>query len=394
MRQIAFHRIALVIAGSFVAGCAMFAPQFEAGRSCQAAAFAVDDQFDGARRGMCQVLGDTHVQLNIVPEDSGYINDSAWFAFRLTPVRATTAVVELRYRGGHHRYHAKTSRDGANWVALPESAITVNRSGRRATLQVPLGDQPVYVAGQALVMPAADERWLRNVAQRSGASTRVLGTSVGGQSISALESGANKRDVIMLVGRQHPPEVTGSYGMKPFVETVMGDTPLAQRFRQRFGVIAMPMLNPDGVKAGHWRHNLGGIDLNRDWGPFSQPETLLALELLDQIDDGGRRLHLFLDFHSTRKNVFYTQPDHDVSEPTDFALRWLDQARPHLTNYEFSHERRHNAGLPTSKNYVNERFGIPAITYEVGDETTPAAAANAAVIFAQQMMHILLASPE
>jgi hypothetical protein len=31
--------------------------------------------------------------------------------------------------------------------------------------------------------------------------------------------------------------------------------------------------NPDGVDKGHWRLNDGGVDLNRDWGPFTQPET-------------------------------------------------------------------------------------------------------------------------
>ena len=38
-------------------------------------------------------------------------------------------------------------------------------------------------------------------------------------------------------------------------------------------VIVYPLMNPDGVDEGHWRHNTGGIDLNRDWAHYNQPET-------------------------------------------------------------------------------------------------------------------------
>ncbi len=37
--------------------------------------------------------------------------------------------------------------------------------------------------------------------------------------------------------------------------------------------LILPLLNPDGMALGHWRHNLGSVDLNRDWGIFGQPET-------------------------------------------------------------------------------------------------------------------------
>ena len=52
---------------------------------------------------------------------------------------------------------------------------------------------------------------------------------------------------------------------------MLGDTELAREFRQRFRVIAIPVLNPDGITGGNWRMNLGGVDLNRDWGKFDEP---------------------------------------------------------------------------------------------------------------------------
>ena len=67
----------------------------------------------------------------------------------------------------------------------------------------------------------------------------------------------------------------------------------------------IPNMNPDGVEHGFWRHNMGGIDLNRDWGPFTQPETVLVRDQLDRfVQTGSPQLSLFLDFHSTDRDVF------------------------------------------------------------------------------------------
>ncbi|MFK7886625.1 MAG: M14 family metallopeptidase [Gammaproteobacteria bacterium] len=374
---------------AWLTACATTGNKFAAGIECAATNFTVDDQFDGARRGQCRVLGD-RVQLTITPEDEGKINDSAWFAFRLIANEPARADIELVYVGGHHRYSPKRSTDSMAWEALPAAAVTVDKRGRRARFSVDVGVQPVFVAGQALVLPQTDKRWLDAIGERMGSVPEPLGRSLEGRPIHALETGAELPDVVYLVGRQHPPEVTGSFGFKGFVEAVMGDTPLAREFRANFGVVMVPMMNPDGVVAGHWRHNQGGMDLNRDWGGFTQPETRSVLARIDQHVASGRRPQLFLDFHSTRRNVFYTQPDGDPSEPTDFALRWLGAAQPDLQDYPFDHARRHNAGLPTSKNYINERFGIPAITYEVGDTTTRDNATRAAHVFAAAMMRLLL----
>lgn len=388
-----------LLAGAGIAGlggCVLLQAPAPPGTVCASALFRVDDGFDGARRGACRVKGDRHLVLTIAPEDEGYINDSAWFAMRIEPLTpaATTATIELRYRGGHHRYLPKLSIDGRTWSALEPSQIRVDKKRRRAQFEVELAGRPLWIAAQELVLPLDDTQWAHATAASVGATVQELGKSRGQRPVMVMASGGGQRELVLLVGRQHPPEVSGAFAFKGFVEALFDDSSLARSFRERFGVIAIPMMNPDGVVAGHWRHNLDGQDLNRDWGPFTQPETQLIRELLDNLDAQQRRVAVFLDFHSTRRNLFYTQPDHDTSEPTDFALRWLDAARPRLIDYPFSHERRHNEGLPTSKNYVNERYGIPAITYEVGDETDRAAARAAAGVFAQEMMRLLLDTPE
>ena len=98
--------------------------------------------------------------------------------------------------------------------------------------------------------------------------------------------------------------------MKPFVERLLARDELAEEFRRQFGILIVPNINPDGVYHGNWRHNVNGIDLNRDWGPFTQPETqLMRDELARFLEAGAARPYVFLDFHSTAHDVIYTQLD-------------------------------------------------------------------------------------
>ena len=50
-----------------------------------------------------------------------------------------------------------------------------------------------------------------------------------------------------------------------------------------YHIVDDDVLKPDGVADGHWRHNDGGKDLNRDWGPFTQPETQAVAGVLEKL---------------------------------------------------------------------------------------------------------------
>jgi predicted deacylase len=184
--------------------------------------------------------------------------------------------------------------------------------------------------------------------------------------------------------------VTGSVAFQAFAATVFGNSELAQRFRERFRIVGVPFLNPDGVIDGHWRHNLGGVDLNRDWGPFTQPETQLIENLLAELDAAGAKIRVFLDFHSTQRNVFYTQNDEFVTDPPGFTPLWLGNAAARIDNYEFQNQPGPVGEQANSKNYMYKRYGIPTATYEVGDETDREATRAAAGIFAEELMKLML----
>lgn len=364
------------------------------GEICETRDFAIDDAFDGARRGLCVVEGSSRAVLDIVPEDENVTNSSPWFAFRITPMASgdSEATIVLDYGTWEHRYEPKLSTDGETWTRLAPEQVSISTYGHRATLAIALSGEPVWVAAQELITGRDYDEWTANLTATTGAEVSELGRSLGDRPISVVTSADENGEVVLLIGRQHPPEVSGVYAFLPFVETLLGDSPLAVRFRERYSVVAIPQLNPDGVAAGHWRHGLGGMDINRDWGTFTQPETALVRDLLADLDADGRELSAFIDFHSTSRNLFYTFPDEDV-HPPGFFKTWFSRAMPRLVYYPFSNENAMPRTEGVGKNFINARYSVAAATYEVGDETERSDAEDAAIIFAEEFMTLLLEQP-
>jgi hypothetical protein len=385
---LSFRVLTVFAVATLLAACATNLPTFPAGEACETSAFSVIDGFSGARRGKCTVLADNHVRLDILPESSGKINDSPWYAFKLSSNSPMTAKITLLYHGGHHRYWPKVSADGLHWTRLDPQQVRSSARGRRAEFEVDLTSDPVWVAGQELITPVIYDIWNRKIAKAANMPIMVLGNSTAGLPIHAFDSNAESMEVLFLVGRQHPPEISGAFAFFAFAETILGDSDLAQQFRTRFRVIAIPLLNPDGVVGGNWRNNLGGVDLNRDWGPFTQPETQLMADLLKDLDASDSKIRMFIDFHSTRENVFYALPD--VTHPPDFITAWLESARARTPNYPFTLTEGPASSMAIAKNYIYERYGIPAVTFEVGDETDRDVTRAAAKVFAEELMQLML----
>jgi len=383
-----FRVLTVCVVATLLASCTVQPPAIPAGEPCETSAFSVIDSFSGSRRGSCTVLSDDHVRLDIRPESDGKINDSPWYAFKLSSTSPITAKISLRYHGGHHRYWPKVSTDGLHWTPVDAEDIVVSADERRADIDIALTSEPVWMAAQELITPVIYGIWNRKTAKATGIPLTVLGSSTAGLPIHIFDSNAAVEEVLFLVGRQHPPEVSGSVAFFAFTETIFSDSDLARDFRTRFRVIAVPLLNPDGVVGGNWRHNLGGVDLNRDWGPFTQPETQLMAGLLDELDANDVKLRMFIDFHSTSKNVFYALPD--TTHPPDFIATWLGEARARISNYPYELTQGPATSMAIAKNYIYARYGIPAVTFEVGDETDRGATQVAARVFAEELMQLML----
>ncbi len=390
MRLLKFG-IATLAALLLVACVATPAVTIPAGTVCDTGLFQVDDRFAGARRGDCEVLSENQVRLHIVREDERVKNPSPWYAFKLIGGASETVRVTLDYGDWKHRYVPKISRDGRTWSVAAEALFT-QPSENTLELTLKLPDEPVWIAGNPMLLPADYEIWARSLAHETDASFSVAGKSIKGLPIYRLESGAGNEEVIFLTGHQHPPEIPGAIAMLEFLETLYAETDLAAEFRDRFHIVSLPMLNPDGLINGHWRHNLGGTDLNRDWGPFAQPETRIIKHTLDELDEQDKRVRMFMDFHSTRDNRFYTQSEPTI--PAGFSAEWLTRADARISNdYVFVNDPRPTSPTANGKNYMYKRYGIPSLTYEVGDETPEEANRNATRVFAEEFMRLWLETP-
>lgn len=379
----------LALTVTLLSGCDGPVSEVAAGDACVTDAFVVDDDFPAARRGQCEVMKRGGVRLTIVPEDEGEINNSPWYAFRLEPTEAGIAKVELQYVNGEHRYWPEWSTDGEEWERAPDAWVREHWFGGGATLSVALDTDPIWIAAQEILLPDEFSAFGEDYEHRGLIQRSILGQSMAGHPINRWDSNPEATDVVLLVGRQHPPEVTGALGMQTFLDTLFDDADRAVRFRENHHIVVVPFMNPDGVLAGHWRHNLGGMDLNRDWGSFTQPETRLIRDLLDELDTQGKSLVAFVDFHSTNRNLMYIQEPVDVTNPPEFADDWIAAAIERMPDLEFEKVPRPMSERETSRNYVYKRYGIPAITYEFSDEEDRTIIADSSHVFADEFMRLL-----
>lgn len=345
--------------------------------------------FPRARVSECEALGDGEFGLVIRPENLP-VNNSPWFAFKVSAAKETQVLVRLRCQGGSLRYRPKVSTDGVQWVTLPAEAYEQSTDKTEARLRLEAGPQALWVAAQEPVSTDEMWAWARTMARLPYVTLSEFGSSVSGKKLCRLDVGdPEAARHIAVIGRQHPPETTGSLALMRFVEEIAGDSPIAREFRKEFHMVVMPLLNPDGVDAGHWRHNLGHVDLNRDWGIFKQPETRSVSEQITALSQKGR-LFLHLDFHSTFNDVFYTQTDEEPTSPAGFTARWLEGLQRRVPDYHVNREASTTPKLTTSAYWAHKTFGIPGITYEIGDNTDRAQLKRVASAAAQEMMSLML----
>ncbi len=341
----------------------------------------------------CNLSAGGNFQMVIRPENTP-INDSAWYGFRVDPKQAGDIRFNFKYEDGKHRYRPKVSLDGKTWTLVPPDQVT-EQDENNVDIRIKAGSAPFFVSAQEIFTKEAHDKWTKNLTKNPIVTASEIGQSKDGHPITMLEvksDPSTKKPYVMWIGRQHPPEVTGALALIPFTETVLGDSDMAKEFRDIFNILIVPNMNPDGVTAGHWRHNLGGVDLNRDWGPFTQPETQAVKSALSRFESGEDRIAFFLDFHSTWRNLLYTQTDDEPTSPPMFARDWIAAVDQRLDDdvYTFTREPRPMSERAISKNYMYENYGISAITFEVGDQADRDAIKIAADVFAQEMMRLLI----
>jgi len=352
------------------------------------------NDFPSGRINDFKQKNDSTYQLTISPENTP-INPSPWYAFKIWAVESESVYIELHYGEHGHRYDPKVSTDGEIWELLDSTAIYLTIDSIN-TMKLDIGPDTLWVAAQEIQDHRRVGKWVNQLNKSEWVQTGTAGESPQGRSLYYLNISKGEfenKPTVLIISRQHPPEVTGYFAMRSFVETIVNNG--AQNgFLDKFRVMVYPLMNPDGVDLGHFRHNTGGVDLNRDWAVYNQPEVRqVANHMVKETKINNNNVVLGLDFHSTYRDVYYTFDESVNTKLPDFTKVWLARIKIEI-GIEDINERPSGLGSPVSKGWFYKQFGAESITYEIGDQTPREFIVTKGRVSAEAMMEILMEQVE
>jgi predicted deacylase len=347
----------------------------------------ISNNFEGARLNGVVRNNDTLVTVLITPENSP-INMSPWYAFKLWSESPRTLYLKLTYpENASHRYLPKLSFDGLQWREIDTASFQTTQ------MKLSLGEDTLWVSAQELLTNTHVEQWISQLETNTYVERSSIGESFEGRPIHLLKIGeSDDQKMIMVISRQHPPEIPGFLAMQAFVETLCAPTELAEAFRKKYNTYVLPMANPDGVFHGHWRHNRGGVDLNRDWHDFNQPETSAIRDFMKQKTKAGKgKFHFSVDFHSTFEDIYYTIDPQLKGNLPGLVPELIEATGQELQGYtpnvkpNSSEEAR-----ITSTSFLFYEMGAEALTYEIGDDTPRDFIRRKGEVTATKLMELLV----
>ncbi len=352
---------------------------------------SADNTFNGAKMNNFSQVNDSTFRITILPENEP-INESPHYAFALSADEPRDIQLQIDYGDYRHRYYPKLSRDLDSWMPIDSMRFDTLTAGNLARLRLSIDTRPLYIAAQEIHDSQHTADWVAALtAKHPDVNSGIAGQSTLERPIHYMDISdgpTENKPGVLILSRTHPPEISGYMAMEAFVETLLEDNQLSKAFRKKYRVFVYPLINPDGVDLGYWRHNVGGIDLNRDWSTFQQPETrAVAKHISTEVDRHKNEIVLGLDFHSTQEDVIYTHTPNRQSRIFPFKDLWIESLK--AAGYG-PNEEAYDLSTPMTKGWFYLAFDAEAIIYEVGDETDRAYLKEKARFAAREMMKLLV----
>ena len=329
------------------------------------------NQFEGARLNAVDQLNDSTYIVFIQPENEP-INHSPFYAFNVWSSSAKEITLKFKYPGKYkHRYIPKIKSNGVWSVA---DSLNFQYDENFSSLKLQINAIAKTVSGQELHTSSIVYSWVDQLIE--GKESFVRSKTIGKtrlkrpfRVLDIYKGTAKNKPVLVLLTRQHPPEVTGYFAFQAFLSTILEENKLSTSFLEHYRILAFPLMNPDGVDLGHWRHNAGGVDTNRDWSFYHQPEIKITVDYITQVlKKNNSKLVLGLDFHSTWYDVFYTNKERESTSFPEFLPKWFSSLEHHIPDYKVN-EQSSNSTKPVSKGWFLYGHNAVGVTYEIGDDT-------------------------
>ena len=351
----------------------------------------IDNEFDGARFNDLKIKNDSTVSLTTKPENEP-INSSPWYALRVVSNDSSsisTLTIDIEYDEAHkHRYWPNMSFDRTNWTRMDSTQVQIATDTLTTSIKLDLTADTIWVAAQPIVSSSDVYAWCERLAKETNVSYETAGESLHGKSLPYLRIGNGSKAIIIL-SRQHPPEVTGFFALQFFLDEILNHS-LSEPFLGEHSLLVYPLMNPDGVDLGHWRHNAAGVDLNRDWAYYRQPEVRnVANHVINTLNKHTLVPVLGLDFHSTWYDIYYTTDRTIATSNQSFTDDWFAYIEANIEGYKVK-DAPSALRAPVSKGWFVSQLNIPGITYEIGDNTPLEFNRKKSAVAAEGMMKVLM----
>lgn len=329
------------------------------------------NEFNGARLNSVEQLNDSTYQIGIWPENAP-INPSPFYAFKIWSDSQQSLTLQFDYPDGYkHRYIPKIKED-TSWFAA--DSISFQQTDELSSLKLEVNTIPKLISAQELHSSDEVYDWVDELVK--GKEDYIEFKEIGKTAldrpfkvIDISKGNTESKPVVVFITRQHPPEVTGYFAFQSFISTLLESGQQSADFLDKYRVLAFPLMNPDGVDLGHWRHNSGGVDLNRDWSKYHQKEIKTTVDFISKtLKASNSKLVLGLDFHSTYYDVFYTNEERAATHMPNFLEMWFSGLEANIPDYEVN-EKPSKSTQPVSKGWFLNKHKAVGVVFEIGDDT-------------------------
>ncbi|CAD8082969.1 unnamed protein product [Paramecium primaurelia] len=251
--------------------------------------------------------------------DSNSRSSHSWYHFSLVSERTQIIKLNICNFSKHRSLYQRGMRPyiGINgiWKQGGDNIIFDQKNQRQSRLSFDLTlvkEQKIYVA---YGVPYTYSQMMQFI-QPLGYS--IFTRTPAGIDIPILQFGEAKKRTIIVTARVHPGESNSSHLMEGFLKYLI--SPDGEYLLQNSQVIAIPMLNPDGVIAGNFRTCLQGMDLNRQFSNPDQNTTPQIYQIKRMIEKLKNPPFVYIDMHghSLKKNLFIYGPEYPI-----FSLNYL-----------------------------------------------------------------------
>jgi hypothetical protein len=281
--------------------------------------------------------------------DPGALEIYGWYYFAIVGNSGRTVTLFLSNPDGWQNESCKPlfSNDNRHW----ERVADVWREGSMIGFAQYLGSDTVWFAQGFPFTVTQMYAYLDSIGSSPHLQRETLGYSVHGLPIDMVtitddDWPDERKKTVWLISRQHPMESSPTFLLKGLVDWVLEDPEFSRWWRKDVVLKVVPIVNVDGVAEGYSRHNVNGINLNRNWQEDIQAEQHEVRAVHGAIDDyltSGHPIDFFMDLHAApdnydfgyRMSLVYTDSSYfqnqetflyllETYDPWQSRTRWRD----------------------------------------------------------------------